>query len=599
MKVMLFFPPQWTPAMPHLALPALTSFLRSRGVKVIQRDLNLETYEEMLSRAYLEQALRRLAEDHRRGRERSDALSGRIRWALSEGPAIAAQVEAAVAVFRSPAYYDGALSLPAFLTIAQALELASLPYYPGRLDLLNFQPALSVDGSRRLLQGARDPGRNMLLDIFRRKILPDVVREQPDIVGISIPTRGQMLAAATLAHLVKEAGLPCHITVGGPHVTMLREQLPKAPALFDLFDSAALFDGEIPLLRLAETLDARGDLAQVPNLVYRTGSNGQVRTNPSHQIALLDASAIAGGRSSNHGEPLAPDFDGLPLGRYLAPDLVLPLIAAHGCYHGECAFCSVGYGAGKGFRPLTVEQVFGQIMALHRKYGVHHIFFADEAIPPRTMRGLSEALREADSPVNWCGCARFEAVLSEQLLEGMAAGGCRMLLFGLETGSERMIQHMVKGTRREIMSRVLHAGARAGIWNHTFFFFGFPTETMEDAQDTVNFIYEHQEVLHSGSPGVFVLERYAPIHTDPARYGVKRVIEKPDEDLAIYFDYEVESGMDEKLAQKIYDGLVSVLPAKRYGQYYLDDVNRFLYASHLHARGLPFPAWLADVPVLS
>jgi hypothetical protein len=279
--------------------------------------------------------------------------------------------------------------------------------------------------------------------------------------------------------------------------------------------------------------------------------------------------------------------------------LVLPLIAAHGCYHGECAFCSVGYGAGKGFRPLTVEQVFGQIMALHRKYGVHHIFFADEAIPPRTMRGLSEALREADSPVNWCGCARFEAVLSEQLLEGMAAGGCRMLLFGLETGSERMIQHMVKGTRREIMSRVLHAGARAGIWNHTFFFFGFPTETMEDAQDTVNFVYEHQEVLHSGSPGVFVLERYAPIHTDPARYGVKRVIEKPDEDLAIYFDYEVESGMDEKLAQKIYDGLVSVLPAKRYGQYYLDDVNRFLYASHLHARGLPFPAWLADEPALS
>ena len=52
------------------------------------------------------------------------------------------------------------------------------------------------------------------------------MRERPDIVGISIPTRGQMLAAMTLAHLIKQAGLNCHITVGGPHITMLREQHP-------------------------------------------------------------------------------------------------------------------------------------------------------------------------------------------------------------------------------------------------------------------------------------------------------------------------------------------------------------------------------------
>ena len=41
----------------------------------------------------------------------------------------------------------------------------------------------------------------------------------------------------------------------------------------------------------------------------------------------------------------SPDFDGLPLERYLAPELVLPLATSHGCYHGKCAFCNVGYGS--------------------------------------------------------------------------------------------------------------------------------------------------------------------------------------------------------------------------------------------------------------
>lgn len=579
--------------MPHLALPLLTSALRNQGIDVIQRDLNLETYEMVLSRAYLEEALERIQARSRSGRgpggqglERIG--SERLRWAWEAGPRLAAQVEGAVAAFRSKPYYDGERSLAAFTVIAQALELASLPYFPARFDLLSYEPALPVDSSRDLLKAARDPARNMLTELFRRLILPDIIREQPDIVGISIPTRGQMLAAVTLAYLIKQAGLDCHITVGGPHITMLREQLPQAPALFDVFDSAVLFAGEAPLLRLAETLDAGGDLAQVPSLVWR--DEGRVRVgSPDDEVNT----SYPGG---------LPDFDGLPLDRYLAPDLVLPLITAHGCYHGRCAFCNaaaLGSETGQGFHALPVERVLEQIDVLRAKYDVRHIFFADEAIPPRTLRELSSALAKQGAPVSWCGCARFdrallERALTEPLLKSMAAGGCRMLLFGLETGSERMIRHMVKGTQAETMSRVLRTSAAAGIWNHTFFFFGFPTETMEDAQATVNFLYAHQDALHSASPGVFILERFSPVHVDPARFGVKRVIDAPDQDLAIYFDYVPETGLDEDMAGVIVERLLSVLPAKRYGQYYLHDVNRFLYASHLHAQGQSFPLWLAD-----
>jgi len=256
MKVMLIFPPPWTPAMPHLALPVLTSVLRSHGIEVIQRDLNLETYDTVLSRTYLEQSLERLRADYARGRERSRTvvLREKVEWALAEGPRLAGQIESAKAAFRSPAFYDAEKSLEAFTVIMQSLELASLPFHPAQLDFLYYQNASPVDSSRYLLQGARDPQHNLFLGIFQRGIVSDIVRERPDIVGIAMPTMGQMLAGMTLAHLIKQSGLDCHITVGGPHISMLREQIPRAPALFDLIDSAIIFDGETPLLRLAETL---------------------------------------------------------------------------------------------------------------------------------------------------------------------------------------------------------------------------------------------------------------------------------------------------------------------------------------------------------
>ncbi len=615
--------------MPHLALPALSSYLRAHGIEVIQRDLNLEVFERVLTRSYLEESLGRLREGARgRAAGRRTGAVGpespveRVQWALAEGPRLAAQVEQAVSVMRSPAFLDGPVGLQAFLTIAQSLEVASLPFYPAGLDLLGYRPFAPVDSSRSLLQAVRDESHNMFLGLFRRGILPDLVRGQPTIVGISIPTEGQMLAGMTLAHLIKQSGLDCHVTVGGPHITMLREQLPRAPALFRLIDSAVPFEGEEPLLRLAEVVAGHGDLASVPNLIWRAGASVRVNGSGAALIHLSwrggdrpagsELAERPGGapprgpathRSARSGSETSlparlPDFDGLPLGRYLSPYPVLPLLTAHGCYHGDCAFCNVGYGRGGHFRPLRPEQVVEQMLTLQRKYGVRHIFFADEAMTPHSMRVMSallqEHVRNGGVPLHWCGCMRFERAITAELLQSMAAAGCRMILFGLETASERMIALMEKGTRRETMSRILKESAAAGIWNHTFFFFGFPTETMADAQETVNFVYAHGDVIHSASPGEFVLERYSPVHLRPRDFGVRRIIERPEQDLAIYFDYELESGLDEQMARTITERLLDVLPRKRYGQYYAQDAYRLQYAGHLHEQGRPLPGWLTD-----
>lgn len=569
--------------MPHLALPTLTAYLRQHGVEVIQRDLNVEVFDEILTRRAIREAVAQLRQDYgpnvtRKPPGRVYPPREQLLWALHDGPRLIDEVQKAKRVIRSSTFFNGSASLKAFKTIIQCLEIVSLPYYPASLNLQSYISAYPVDSSTGILAGVRDENHNLFLDIFRRGILEDIRREKPDLIGISIPSMPQMLAGMTLGYLIKEeAGIDCHVTVGGPHITMLRDQLPKVPAVFDLFDSAVVFDGEVPLLRLVEALDGDHDLSHVPNLIYRDGSRIQVNERkPQEKIKDL---------------PL-PDFEGLPLDRYLSPSLVLPLMTARGCYHGKCAFCNVGYGEPEAFSQLKAEQIAEQVMALHQKYGTRHIFFADEAIAPRNLRDLSPLLEAAGTPVRWSGCVRFEKPISGDVLRSMERGGCSMILFGLESASEAVIQYMTKGTELEPMSRILRESHAAGIWNHVFFFFGFPGETLKNAQETVNFLFNHQSLINSASLGTFLMERDSPAHRTPGAYRVRRIIDEPEKDLAIYFDYEVEEGLDAATADLIMERFTDTLPDKSYPQFYANDVYRFLYAAHFQDQGLPLPTWL-------
>lgn len=589
MKVMLLFPPNWTPTMPHLALPTLTAYLRGQGVAVIQRDLNVEVFDQILTREYMRGAVATLRQRYDHNGRCRQPLPGRpvpkpevVQWALRRGPELINQVEGAKETVRSDAFFDGPLGLRAFQTIVDALEIASLPYFPASLHLQSYEAAGPVDSSRVLLQLVRDPETNMFLPLYgdqpgSRGIINEIAREKPDVVGISIPSMPQLVPGLTLAYLIKAAGLPCHVTVGGPHISMLREQLAKTPAIFSLIDSAVAFDGEEALFQLTAAIATGGDLAQVPNLIYC--ASGQIQVNARQEPTKISALPL-------------PDFDGLPLDRYLAPRLTLPLLTARGCYFGKCAFCNTGYGATDTFSQLRAESLVEQMLTLQHKYGVDHIFFSDEAITPRNLKQLSTLLTEQGSALRWGGCTRFEKVINRELLDTMVAGGCRMILFGLESASQPVMDKMVKGTHLDQMSRILQESTAAGIWNHTFFFFGFPGETLEDAQQTVNFLYAHKPYIHSAALGSFLMERYSPAHRYPDSFGVTLILEDPDKDLAIYFDYEVGSGMNARMAELVESRFLGALPTRPYPQYYVSDVYRFLYASYLREHNLPHPPWL-------
>jgi hypothetical protein len=574
MKVMLFFPPNWTPSMPHLALPSLTAYLRRAGIIVLQRDLNAEVFDHILTAEFAGRSLDRL----NRGRLRPNGPpKDLVRWARSHGPAIAERVEHAKRVIKSDAFYDGPTSLQAFETMLAALRLASAPYFPAALELQTYNAAYRADSSASILRAVDDRERNMFIEIFEETVMGDVLREDPDVIGISIPCVNQVIAAMTLARVIKRFGCRAHVTIGGPMVSIWREQLPQLPQMFSLFDSAIVFDGEEPLLQLCHALEEGAPLSTVPNLIFVDASGG-VTTARQKQAKIKNLPP--------------PDFDGLPLDRYLAPELVLPLAMARGCYFGKCAFCNVGYGEAEVYSQLPGDALLETMLTLTSRHESKRIFFVDEAMPPRLMRDIAPQLATMGAPIQWGGCMRFEKVIGKELLELSHSGGCCMILFGLEAASQKVMDAMVKGTHLDNIRRILRESHEAGIWNHTFFFFGFPGESVEDAQQTANFVFEHGEQINSAAMGTFLLERYAPAHAFPKAFGITRVIEQPDADLGFYFDYEVASGMDASMAELVATRFEETLPPKEYPQFYVGDVYRFLYAAHLSEQNAVMPPWI-------
>ncbi|MFQ5443529.1 MAG: radical SAM protein, partial [Nitrospinales bacterium] len=181
---------------------------------------------------------------------------------------------------------------------------------------------------------------------------------------------------------------------------------------------------------------------------------------------------------------------------------------------------------------------------------------------------------------------RFEASLLEPEIWDMAAkSGCRSLYFGLESANERIIKLVKKDTNIDAAITNLTQARRVGIWSHVMGFYGFPSETPEEAQDTTNFLLDNQDKIHSVEMYFFVLYKNAPVFQDTDKYGIQ-VKEIPENDLAVDYYYTPESG------QTIPEAM------ERYEHFYRDHFDGwalrinarehvFLYITHFGTNDLP------------
>ena len=550
MKISLLFPPSWHPSQPYLSLPSLTGFLNQAGVNnVIQRDLNIEALDRMLTSIYGHEVYARLIDKVKHLEKAQGGETGpnskehytRVVESLDRFPYLIDRIELAKETLRSQDFYDIERYRDSLFLIDKWLELISTIYFPTRITVVDNQFSnYSIYSSKDLVRAINDEEQNPYLELFRSQFLPSILAEQPDLIGVSITATSQIIPGLTLCRLIKEANPGIHVTIGGSIFTRLVDNLRRCPSLFDLTDDFIVFEGETAFLELVNQLSGKRDMSKVPNLIYR--QNGKITVNQPFY-------------SENINELPAPNYDGFPLGRYLAPSTVLPVQFSRGCYYKDCAFCALTLDH-QNFRQKDPGKTVDDLQMLSTKYQTPFFFFTDECFALSPTKRLCQQLIDRQLNLQWTCEMRFEKNLSRDLLTQMRDAGCLKIVFGLESFNQRIMDFMKKGIKQDSVRRITEDCLDLGIAIHCYIIVGFPTELEEEALETMNFIVDNER-LHSSygfscQPCLFDLEKEAPIMSDPGGYGIRRIMRPASEDMSLGFFYEVQSGMTPEQAERLY-----------------------------------------------
>ncbi|PUE30605.1 radical SAM protein [Limnohabitans sp. Jir72] len=555
-KVLSLIPPMTQLNTPYPSTAYLTGFLRSRGFDAAQVDLALATVLALLNKKGLtdlrDVALALPVED-RSGpvnffldhfndyavsidpviaflQGRDSTLSHRIagRGFLPEGPRFAAL----------DAYEDDGTGDPigwAFGALGQtdrARHLATL-YLNDLADVLRDavdegfefvryaeRLAASQPSFDALAQALAEPP-NLIDSTLERLALQAVERHQPTLVLLSVPFPGSVYAAFRTAQCIKRAHPHIRIALGGGFVnTELREL--KDARVFEHVDFVTLDGGERPLLSLIEHLKGQRSMQRLQR-TFICNDAGQVQ-----YINLAEPDVP-------FEDVGTPTWDGLPLHQYLSLlDMLNPmnrlwsdgrwnkLTVAHGCYWKKCSFCDVSLDYISRYETAQASTLVDRIEQIVAETGQTGFHFVDEAAPPKALKALAEELLRRGVQISWWGNIRFEKTFTPELCDLLAQSGCIAMSGGLEVASDRLLSLMKKGVSVEQVAQVTKGFADAGVLVHAYLMYGFPTQTVQDTVDALEYVRQLFEngCIHSGFFHRFVCTVHSPVGQNPEAYGV-------------------------------------------------------------------------------
>ena len=332
-----------------------------------------------------------------------------------------------------------------------------------------------------------------------------------------------MYAALRIAQAVKAAHPQVAIALGGGFVNTELRELAE-PRLFDFVDYVTLDAGERPLLALIDHLQGRRSRQRLVRSFARDEASRAVRYlhMPEPEVPFDEVGT--------------PTWDGLPLDKYLSLlDMLNPmnrlwsdgrwnkLTVAHGCYWKKCSFCDVSLDYIARYEQASAKTLVDRIEAIVQETGQTGFHFVDEAAPPKALWGLADELQRRKLDISWWGNVRFEKTFTPELCEALAASGCVAISGGLEVASDRLLKLMKKGVSVEQVARVTRAFSEAGILVHAYLMYGFPTQTVQDTVDALEYVRQlfEQGCIQSGFFHRFACTVHSPVGQDPEAYGVQ------------------------------------------------------------------------------
>ncbi len=300
--------------------------------------------------------------------------------------------------------------------------------------------------------------------------LEGIIREErPDVVGIQAMTF-TLVDVRLAAEGVRRAAPAAHLCIGGPHAHLYPEETLR----LSIADSVVLGEGEVAFVELLRQL-AGGEWPRPAAGLAFLGGDGLVATPP----ALID------------------DLDALPMpNRTLLPirpyrsvlarrTPITTMMSSRGCPY-QCAFCDRPH-LGKRFRARSALAVVEEMQTCV-ELGIREIVFYDDTftIDRGRVEEICELIRERDLAVTWDIRARINTV-DAALLRMLRAAGCVRIHYGVEAGTQEIVDILDKGLDLGQVPEVFRWTRDAGITTLAYFMIGNPTETREQIERTFAF----------------------------------------------------------------------------------------------------------------
>ena len=536
---------------PYPSSAYLTGFLRSKGVDARQDDLALKLVLRMFSTAGLKQVQAIAATQSLHERSASvncfldhaqryvDCIEPVIGFLQGLDPTLAHRIAARGFVpegprFASLDHTDDDTLMWAFGALGvqdRARHLATL-FLNDLADVLRDAvddrfAFVRYGESLASSQASFDPLAKALAapPSFIDQVLHDLTLDtfdehQPQLVLLSVPFPGTVYGALRMAQTIKQHHPDVNIVLGGGYVNTELRSLNE-PRLFDFVDYVTLDAGERPLLALLEHLQGKRSAQRLVRTFTRENTEVKYTNWAEPDVAFDDVGT--------------PTWDGLPMQSYLSLlDMLNPmhrlwsdgrwnkLTVAHGCYWKKCSFCDVSLDYISRYDAATAHTLVDRIERIVGETGQTGFHLVDEAAPPKALKAMAEELLRRRINISWWGNIRFEKTFTPSLAELLAESGCIAMSGGLEVASDRLLALMQKGVTVDQVARVTHGFSQSGILVHAYLMYGFPTQTVQDTVDALEYV--RQLFLHgciqSGFFHRFACTVHSPVGMNPQDYGV-------------------------------------------------------------------------------
>ena len=533
----MIYPPVASLTAPYLSVPALSAFLKAKGADVTSIDLSILSFDRLLSRDFIAEA-GVFCEQRYRELDSRDSLSlpqaehyAKIARFVPRWEYLAENIDRVKACLRGKEQKATFGKFTAFEElIKQTLALVFIPFLESEsLGLRSFETLqylpLSHDilfSSDRLVEWVMS--KESRFDRVYQELLDPHRSRGYGVVGLSVPYPDQLPQALRIARFFRDSPERPLLVLGGAYISRVMMGL-KNSRLFDIVDAIILNDGEAPLWELIRSDEPERSLKRVPNALWRDGS-GTVRHNPLRPAVPLS-------------QLPAPDFSYIPFDAYLTDrdGIELPFLLSHGCYWKKCAFCNNQLSLVTDFHTQDVPaHILPKIRSLIDATGIHHFHFVDEAMPPATLVGLSQAVVETGLGITWRGNIRVEDFFSPSVCRLMAEAGCYRVMIGVESLNDDTLSEMKKGTTVEQIVRVVSDFSEAGIWVNAYMIYGWPRETRRHLANTLKVLRRLIATRRISSVvwHFFSLSPTAPMFRDPASCGIRDLVMDPAQDIPGY-----------------------------------------------------------------